>query len=178
MRKPNQCLTGLITKHCLFIPQFDTERSKRMLSQNFRATTLRMALSAVVLCLGVFIGVQLTDLAWAEGESINMTAEPPNSIMPSQSSATLREHTCTAFDIFEWNDGQPAVMFGCAPGDGAIAFFTQPASDSKKAARILSLLLTAKAIGKPVIVFYDSAQTNVVGCSPENCRNIQALRLP
>ena len=54
---------------------------------------------------------------------------------------------------------------------GGIYYFAAPTSDSKNAARVLSLMLTAKATGKTIRFYYTpSASGASYGCQDNDCR--------
>jgi len=132
-----------------------------------------MILSLVVLCLGVLIGTQFTGLAEAAPlPNKTATVEQGNVPLSSDDAMGIQRFICRISEVDEWVDGVSSILIGCFPGDGDIAFFAEPTSDPKRAARILGIALTAQAVGKPVFIDYDPANTNVVGCSSGNCRNI------
>jgi hypothetical protein len=62
---------------------------------------------------------------------------------------------------------------------GGIQYFALATVDSKQSARMLSLLLTAKAVGKNVVVLYNASDLSgaSIGCQTNDCRLIQALAL-
>jgi len=61
---------------------------------------------------------------------------------------------------------------------GGIIYFAAPTSDSKNAARILSIMLTAKALGKNLQVYYTATASGAsFGCQTGDCRPIDAIEM-
>jgi hypothetical protein len=61
---------------------------------------------------------------------------------------------------------------------GGIFYFAAPTSDSKMAARVLSIMLTAKALGKNLQIYYStSGDGSAYGCQTSNCRPIDAIEM-
>jgi hypothetical protein len=132
-----------------------------------------MALSVVVLCLGVFSGTQFTNRVKATtvASQTEISQLAPNAL-------AFEYQECNVGIVYEWihyvdqpASEEPSVMIECLNASG-IRYFAQPLTDSKRAARILSIALTARALNKPLGIDYDLNDTNVVGCSSGNCRNI------
>ncbi len=64
------------------------------------------------------------------------------------------------------------------PAPGGIFYFATPTSDSKNAARVLSILLTARALGNKLQIYYDTTgDGSSFSCSTSNCRPINAIEL-
>jgi len=64
------------------------------------------------------------------------------------------------------------------PALGGIYYFAAPTSDSKNAARVLSIMLTAKALGKNLQIYYDpSGSGTAYGCQTNDCRPITAIEM-
>ncbi len=64
------------------------------------------------------------------------------------------------------------------PATGGIYWFATPTSDSKRSARIFSLMLTAAAATKNVRVYYDTNASGAsFGCSFVDCRPILYIEL-
>ena len=146
-----------------------------MFSQALRSTTHRLVLAAVVLGLGVFFGARLTGLAWAAPGLSETKTDSPISTQAPEAVPPHRYFTCPKVDIREWDDTVGAILLGCIPSDGNIVFFAQSTTDSKRAARVLSMALQAQATGKSLIIGYDPGNVNTIGCSPDNCRNIENI---
>lgn len=151
-----------------------------MFSQALRSTIYRLALAVMVLGMGVFFGVRLTGLAWAAPVPPNMntvqTVALPAALRAEN--FNIRNFTCPAYNIWEWtfdDNRTGSVIIYCIQADGEINFFAQGISDAKRAARILSIALTAQALGKPLVIDYDLDDVNLEGCSPVNCRKIYRL---
>jgi hypothetical protein len=65
-----------------------------------------------------------------------------------------------------------------APAPGGIYYFAAPTSDSKNANRVLSIMMTAKALGKTLQIYYDAAgDGSAFGCQPNDCRPITAIEI-
>ena len=110
-----------------------------MFSQALRSTTYRLVLAAMVLGLGVFFGVQLTGQAEAAPTQTTTTG---NVLQSPEQTTGIKRLEC---HISEVNEGIGGTDIGCSPGDGDIWIFDQPTSDPKRAARVLSIALTAVA---------------------------------
>jgi len=64
------------------------------------------------------------------------------------------------------------------PAPGGIYYFAAPTSDSKNAARVLSIILTAKALGKNLQIYYDqNGDGSAFGCQVNDCRPINAIEM-
>jgi hypothetical protein len=131
---------------------------------------------AVILAIGILIGLQLMGAAAAsapssaEGVPAQATDSQANSLEPSD---TTDWYTCTPWKVATYGN-RVHVECTVATGDG-FKFFATPTSDYKNAARILSLLLTAKATTRDVEVLYDpDDDTSGVpwGCLAADCRPI------
>ncbi len=65
-----------------------------------------------------------------------------------------------------------------APAPGGIYYFAAPTSDSKNANRVLSIMLTAKSLGKTLQIYYDpNGDGSSFGCSTFDCRPIIAIEI-
>ncbi len=64
------------------------------------------------------------------------------------------------------------------PTSGGIYYFAAPTSDSKNAARVLSIMLTAKSLGKNLQIYYDlNGSGAAYGCAVSDCRPINAIEM-
>lgn len=64
------------------------------------------------------------------------------------------------------------------PATGGIYYFAAPTSDSKNAARILSIMLTAKSLGKNLQIYYNPSGSGAsYGCQTVDCRPIDAIEM-
>ena len=65
-----------------------------------------------------------------------------------------------------------------APAPGGIYYFAAPTSDSRNANRVLSIILTAKSLGKTLQIYYDpNGDGSSFGCSTFDCRPITAIEI-
>jgi hypothetical protein len=85
-------------------------------------------------------------------------------------------YTCTPDFVGELSNRVHVHCTIAAPG--GVYWFATPTSDSKRAARIFSLMLTAAAAAKNVRVYYDDAASGAsYGCSISDCRPILFIEL-
>src|SRR5262245_23548601 len=70
------------------------------------------------------------------------------------------------------------IHIRCNPGDGAIAFFGLSIVNAD-ASRVLSVLTTAVAARRPILIQYDPSDLSgaAFGCATNNCRVIQGIEL-
>ena len=131
----------------------------------------------VALGLGLMIGVQLTSAVSAAVPTANEGGHPKTTILQSDpiNVDTAKWYTtCNPENVATY---RTRVHIKCAVADNGIQYFAAPTSNSKHAARVLSLLLTAQAAGKQVSVLYDPADSSgtAYGCLESNCRPILAV---
>jgi hypothetical protein len=128
-----------------------------------------------MLAVGIVIGLQLMGAAAAsapssaEGVTAQASGSQANALNPSD---TADWYTCTPWKVATYGG---RVHVECTVAVNGIKFFAAPTSDYKNAARILSLLLTAKATTSDVEVLYDPLDdTSGVpwGCLAADCRPI------
>lgn len=71
------------------------------------------------------------------------------------------------------------IQVWCTTGVGAIDNFAAPfasAAESRQANRFLALLISAFALNKQVVIWYEDAPAaNPPGCDPLNCRRIEGV---
>lgn len=61
---------------------------------------------------------------------------------------------------------------------GGIDYFAAPTSDSKNANRVLSIMLTAKSLGKNLQIYYaTNGDGSSYGCQTVDCRPITAIEM-
>ena len=137
----------------------------------------RYIVHVVTLGLGILIGVQLTGAVAAAVPSANEGVHPKTTILQSDpvNVDTAKWYTtCNPENVATYTT---RVHIKCTVADNGIQFFAAPTSNSKHAARVLSLLLTAQAAGKQVSVLYDPADTSgtAYGCLEVDCRPILAV---
>lgn len=145
---------------------------------SIRSFVKRLIPYAVLLILGILIGAQLLGAAAAsppadEGVSLQRSEQQVGSEHPD----TVKWYNCTPANVATYTS---RVHVKCDVPDGAIWYFAWPSSDSKGAARTLSLLLTAQATGSSVTVLYDTEDTSgtAYGCAEADCRAMMAVAAP
>jgi hypothetical protein len=85
-------------------------------------------------------------------------------------------YTCTPSFIGTFPTRVHVLCTVAAPG--GIFYFASPTSDSKMAARVLSIMLTAKALGKNLQIYYNaSGNGSAYGCQTNDCRPIDAIEM-
>lgn len=141
--------------------------------------------------LTITVGLLLLGFVFAMRAPSSVKAATDNNLIAPLSSTSAQAapnapqlgfHECEIARVHEWVDdfSHPttsggSIMIGCTNSAGEIQFFAQPLTDTRRAARILSIALTAKALNKRLgIDYYEDAAT-VTGCSSGNCRNIARL---
>jgi hypothetical protein len=142
-----------------------------------------MALSLVVLCLGVFIGTQFTGLAEAappqltearQGERVDASLQEAAPNAPSDQ--MLVECTVRAVGVNYITNDVGIHITNCTPSTDAITAFVVIGTDTKKANQVLSVGLTARATGRPVGLIYDTTDTNGLACS-NYCRKLLTIAM-
>ena len=141
-----------------------------MISRNI---ILQVGLYAVILIVGIAVGPLLVDSVSGIAHSKMDSTLVQEEAAPDAVHATA---TCTIGGVAAYDN---RIHVRCyekfAPGS-AISFFAAPTSDPQRAARLLSVLLTAHAADKRVNVVYDTADSGAAfGCLVSDCRPIQAL---
>lgn len=130
----------------------------------------KLAFYLGLIALGVTVGLYLggdrmgTVIAAAE----NLPSEAPAS--PEEPTA---QHVCVPSNVAVFTN---RIHVRCSTvADGGIRYFALSTSDSRHAARVLSLLLTAKASGQRVGVDYSPGDLSGVslGCLSSDCRLIR-----
>jgi heme A synthase len=138
---------------------------------------------AAIFVLGVLLGpavsAQLAGLKSGDSPAAAAQAGDPQAIPPELAgpdAPNFSTFVCTPDFVGEFID---RVHVHCTvAASGTIWWFATPTSDSKRAARIYSTLLTALASAKNVRVYYDPAASGAAyGCSFSNCRPILYLEL-
>jgi hypothetical protein len=99
------------------------------------------------------------------------------SAITTPSLANEEYYSCKPYDVSVFPE---RIHVRCdKPTSGGIEFFAVPtaSTDPAQVARILSVLLTAKATGKNVIVEYGPADTSGTdfGCTASNCRRLLSV---
>jgi hypothetical protein len=128
---------------------------------------------------GILIGPFVSDLAgWLRTATIQpgvaqAKTAPVAALAPDSPDAV---YVCTPNYVGVFSTRVHVLCTVAAPG--GIIYFAAPTSDSKNAARILSVILTAKALGKNLQIYYDTAgDGSTFGCQTSNCRPINAIEI-
>jgi hypothetical protein len=109
----------------------------------------------------------------SDGVAVREAAPESRSLV--QAPAGVKKFNCKFSELgtgAPYNSQNQAVQVGCNPGDGAINFFVADGSDAKRTARMLSVALTAFAMGKQLQIVYDSDDVANLPCEASNCRRI------
>lgn len=143
--------------------------------QLLQSSTVRLALIALVLCGVTLVGSRSTEDAKAAAmqSTINQQVEQDNNsgtaFVPSTTTEEVFVH-CSVLYTGVDPDWVTLHSLDCSPSTGQVVYFRVPAS-SKMGNQILSIALTAQAIGKQMALVYDS--TNNTGFP--NVRNIVSM---
>ncbi len=139
------------------------------------------ALYASAILLGVILGPFVASLtgrllpAARQQPAFAQAAEaiPVAALAPGSPDAT---YICTPSYIGAFSNRVHVLCTVAAPG--GIYYFAAPTSDSKNAARILSVMLTAKALGKNLQIYYNPSGSGAAfGCQTNDCRPIDAIEM-
>ena len=130
--------------------------------------------------LGILIGPFLANLAGgllADHNPASIAnasdALPVVAISPDSPEAT---YICTPKFIGVFSNRVHVLCTIAAPG--SIYYFSTPTSDSKNANRILSVMLTAKALAKNLQIYYNTTGNgSAYGCNFSDCRPITAIEI-
>ena len=145
--------------------------------------TRTMAIYVAIFLLGVLLVPVISGLYPAAVQAGNQVAlaqsDDPQAIpadMLGPDAPDLSLYTCTPDFVGELINRVHVHCTIAAPG--GVYWFATPTSDSKLAARVFSLMLTAAAAGKNVRVYYDNAASGAsFGCSVSDCRPISYIEL-
>jgi hypothetical protein len=135
---------------------------------------------AGAIVLGLVLGPFLSQLAGRLGSAAAQpgaaqAAEvaPVVALAPGSPEAT---YICTPSYIGTFSNRVHVLCTLAAPG--GIFYFAASTSDSKYAARVLSIMLTAKSLGKNLQIYYDpSGDGSAFGCQTNDCRPITAIEM-
>jgi hypothetical protein len=98
---------------------------------------------------------------------------PVAALAPDSPNAT---YICTPSFIGAFSNRVHVLCTVAAPG--GIFYFAAPTSDSRNAARVLSIMLTAKSLGKNLQIYYDPAASGAAfGCQTNDCRPMTAIEM-
>ena len=126
--------------------------------------------------LGPFISRLVGEL-WAIGsEPAVAQAAAPALQVSSAPDSPADTYICTPSYIGAFSS---RVHVLCTlPAPGGIYYFAVPTSDSKNANRVLSIMLTAKSLGRDLQIYYDpSGDGSAYGCGVNDCRPIIAIEI-
>ena len=130
--------------------------------------------------LGIVLGQLVAGLAGglriaAKQPAVAQAAEavPVAVLAPDSPDAT---YICTPSYIGAFTNRVHVLCTVAAPG--GIYYFAAPTSDSRNAARVLSIMLTAKSLGKNLQIYYDpTASGAAYSCQTNDCRLITAIEM-
>ncbi|MCC6192713.1 MAG: hypothetical protein IT318_27130 [Anaerolineales bacterium] len=125
--------------------------------------------------LGLALGPALSWLGgWLRPPAVQAAEVAPAVALAPDSPQAV--HTCTPDYIANFT---ARVHVRCTvPAETTIYYFATPNSNSKNAARVLSILLTAESLGRNVRIYYtSSANGSAYGCQFSDCRPIDAAEL-
>ena len=140
--------------------------------------TVLSYISAILLgiALGPFIAGLSNGLRTAAAQPAAAQAPeiaPMNALGPDSPDVT---YICTPSYIGTFSNRVHVLCTLAA--SGGIFYFATPTSDSKMAARVLSIMMTAKALGKNLQIYYNiSGDGSAYGCATNNCRPIDAIEM-
>ncbi|MCC7358607.1 MAG: hypothetical protein IT317_03970 [Anaerolineales bacterium] len=136
-----------------------------------RWKTAFLCLAAIL--IGLAAGPQLNRLIVAPPGAAQAAAAPSVALAPGSTEAVF---TCTPSYIGVFSTRVHVLC--TAPAETTIYYFAAPTSDSKNANRVLSVMLTAKALGKNLQIYYDSGGNgSAYGCQANDCRPINAIEV-
>lgn len=128
---------------------------------------------------GILLGPFVSDLTgWVRTVTIQPSVAqaktaPVAALAPDSPDAV---YVCTPNYVGVFSNRVHVLCTVAAPG--GIIYFAAPTSDSKNAARILSVMLTAKALGKNLQIYYSaSGDGSSFGCLTGDCRPITAIEI-
>jgi hypothetical protein len=142
-----------------------------MMSSRFFRTALVVA-GAIV--LGMVLGPVLSGvvgrlLPAAAPQPVQAQAGEPQTALLLSPDSPDDVYDCIPFNVGVFSNRVHVRCTVAAPG--GVYYFAAPTSDSKYAARVLSLMLTAKATGKTVRFYYNPSDSGAsYGCSYSDCR--------
>jgi hypothetical protein len=153
-------------------------RKEKTMSKKISWKTALSYGSAIL--FGIVLGPFVAGLAgelWtvARQPAVAQAAEavPVAVLAPDSPDAT---YICTPSYIGTFSNRVHVLCTVAAPG--GIFYFAAPTSDSKNAARVLSVMLTAKALGKNLQIYYNPSGSGAsYGCQTSDCRPIDAIEM-
>jgi hypothetical protein len=135
-------------------------------------------ISAILLgiALGPFVAGLAGGLRTAAAQPVAAQAPEAAPLAALDPDSPDTTYICTPSYIGTFSNRVHVLCTVAAPG--GIFYFAAPTSDSKAAARILSIMLTAKALGKNLQIYYStSGNGSAYGCQTNDCRPIDAIEM-
>jgi hypothetical protein len=133
-----------------------------------------------VIALGLLVGPLMRDVAERTWDALSQPGaaqaaeETPAAIIAPDSPDAV--YICTPLYVGAFGNRIHVRCSASAPG--GIYYFASPTSDSKNAARLLSIMLTAKSLGKNLQIYYSAGgDGSAYGCLTSDCRPITALEI-
>jgi hypothetical protein len=140
-----------------------------------RSIILYLALFLVGVLVSPLLSSLLPNSQPKVDQSALAQAGSPDAVPNSPDEPDFSLHLCTPDYVGEFID---RVHVHCTTAaDSTIHWFATPTSDSKRAARVYSTLLTAIAAGKNVRIYYDNISGAAFGCSYSDCRPIKYIEI-
>lgn len=129
---------------------------------------------------GIILGPIATNLASSLWKNTNqpMVAQAAGNLSDAFQASEKPEDTfiCTPVGVAVFDQRVHVRCLTAAPG--GIVYFAVSTSDSKKAARFLSVMLSAKAQGKNLAVYYDpNVLGTAFGCGSFDCRPASGMEI-
>jgi hypothetical protein len=148
-----------------------------MLTKNSWKTAI---LCVAAILFGIVCGPFVANLAgglWAAASQPSAAqaaeAAPAVVVAPGSPEAT---YICTPSYVGSFPNRVHVLCTVAAPG--GIFYFATPTSDSKNAARLLTIMLTAKALGKNLQIYYDPGGNGTsFSCQVSDCRPILGIEM-
>jgi len=143
---------------------------------------LYAAIFVAGLLLGPAVGAQLAGMKAGGSPAAAAQSGDPQAVPPELTGPDAPDFTtfvCTPTIAGEFIN-RVHVRCSAAVPTTNIVYFATPTSDSKRAARIYSTLLTAIAAAKNVRVYYNAGDTTTgppFGCGSNDCRPILYLEI-
>lgn len=134
-----------------------------------------LVLSFAVLCLGIFFGPVAVDTvmaAFAPAPAIASTLEQEDPPLPAEAGAQAT-FECDLRRVMARDNYE--IFIECWQGNSGVFYYGIPANSGIGSNNVLAVALTAKALGRTVIVEYEATTSgNFTGCSA-SCRRLLGL---
>lgn len=126
--------------------------------------------------LGPFAANLAGGLHFVSNQPVEVQAADPIPAAVQAPDSTDAVYACTPSYVGEFINRVHVRCSVAAPG--GIYYFATPTSDSKHAARVLSVLLTAKAMGKNLQIYYSPTASGAsYNCLYSDCRPITYVEI-